>query len=99
MDRYFSGEGVFWLWWALGALGIIFLGIMLATILMVKERPGTGGSRVPLLSTLYKSFKINIRTNRNFVWFLVGIVNIWPFLLLGLIGIVGIRQYIKRKKK
>jgi Na+/melibiose symporter-like transporter len=71
MDRYSSGEGVFWLWWALGALGIIFLGVMLATILMVKERPGIGGSRVPLLSTLYKSFKINIRTDRNFVWFLV----------------------------
>ncbi|MCJ7772191.1 MAG: DUF4349 domain-containing protein [Desulfobacterales bacterium] len=35
----------------------------------------------------------------NFVWFLVGIVNIWPFLLLGLIGIIGIRQYTKRKKK
>ena len=71
MDRYSSGEGVFWLWWALGALGIIFLGVMLATILMVQERPGIGGSRVPLLSTLYKSFKINIRTDRNFVWFLV----------------------------
>ncbi len=71
MDRYSSGEGAFWLWLALGALGIIFLGVMLSTILMVKEPPGTGGSRVPLLSTLYKSFKINIRTDRNFVWFLV----------------------------
>ncbi len=71
MDRYSSGEGVFWLWWALGVLSIIFLGVMLATILMVKERPGIGGSRVPLLSTLYKSFKINIRTDRDFIWFLV----------------------------
>jgi len=71
MDRYSSGEGVSWLWLALGALGIILLGVMLATILMVKERPGTGGSRLPLLVTLYKSFKINIRTDRDFIWFLV----------------------------
>jgi len=71
MDRYSSGEGVSWLWLALGALGIILLGVMLATILMVKERPGAGGYRLPLLVTLYKSFKINIRTDRDFVWFLV----------------------------
>ncbi|MBA7617018.1 hypothetical protein ES703_24323 [subsurface metagenome] len=71
MDRYSSGEGVSWLWLALGALGIILLGVMLATILMVKERPGAGGYRLPLLPTLYKSFKINIRTDRDFIWFLV----------------------------
>ena len=71
MDRYSSGEGVSWLWLALGALGIILLGVMLTTILMVKERPGAGGYRLPLLVTLYKSFKINIRTDRDFVWFLV----------------------------
>jgi len=71
MDRYSSGEGVSWLWLALGALGIILLGVMLATILMVKERPGAGGYRLPLLSTLYKSFKINVRTDRDFIWFLV----------------------------
>ena len=71
MDRYFTGQGMPWLWLALGTLGIILLGAMLATILMVKERPGTGGYRLPLLPTLYKSFRINIRTNRDFVWFLV----------------------------
>jgi MFS family permease len=44
---------------------------MLVTIIMVKERPGAGGRRLPLLLTLAESFKINIRTNRDFVWFLV----------------------------
>ena len=71
MDRYSGGEGASWLWLALGALGIILLGVMLATILMVKEKPGTGGSKSPLLATLYKSFKIDVRANRDFVWFLV----------------------------
>jgi len=71
MDRYFTGEGVFWLWLALAALAIVLLVTTLTTLLTVKERPGTGGFRSPLLSTLYGSFKIDIRANRNFVWFLV----------------------------
>jgi Na+/melibiose symporter-like transporter len=70
MDRYFAGQGVSWLWLALGALAIVLLGVMIATLLTVKERPGTG-SQLPLLPTLYKSFKINVRANRDFVWFLV----------------------------
>ncbi|MFC1950043.1 MFS transporter [Chloroflexota bacterium] len=71
MDHYFIGEGSSWLWLSLGALGVVLLGTMLATILLVKEQPGAGGAGLPLLSTLYKSFRIDIRANRNFVWFLV----------------------------
>jgi len=71
MDRYSGGEGASWLWLALGILGIILLGVMLATILMVKEKPGTSGSKLPLLATLYRSFKIDVKANRDFVWFLV----------------------------
>jgi len=71
MDRYFIGEGSPWLWLALGALAVILLGTMLATLLLGKERPGAGGPKLPLVSTLYKSFKIDIKANRDFVWFLV----------------------------
>ena len=70
MDRYFAGQGASWLWLALGALGIVLLGVVIATLLTVKERPGTG-SQLPLLPILYKSFRINVRANRDFVWFLV----------------------------
>jgi len=71
MDQYSAGQGISWLWLSLGAPAIVLLGVTLATLLTVKEQPGTGGSRLPLLSTLYKSFKINVRANRDFVWFLV----------------------------
>ena len=71
MDRYASGEVVFWLWLALGTLAIVLLGAMLATVLTVKERPATGVPGLPLLPTLYRSFKIDIRVNRDFIWFLV----------------------------
>lgn len=44
---------------------------MLATLLTVKERPGTGGSQLPLLASLYRSFQIDVKQNRDFIWFLV----------------------------
>ena len=71
MERYSPGEGASWLWMALSALAIALLGVMIATVITVRERPGVGGSQLPLLSTLYKSFQIDIKANRNFVWFLV----------------------------
>jgi len=71
MDRYFTGEGSSWLWLALGAPAIVLLGAMLATVLTVKERPGTGSSQLPLLPTLYKSFKIDVKARPDFILFLV----------------------------
>jgi Na+/melibiose symporter-like transporter len=71
MGHYFAGEGSSWLWLSLGALIIVLLGTMLVTVLTVKEQPGTGGVKLPFLPTLYKSFKIDVRLNRNFIWFLV----------------------------
>ncbi len=71
MDRSFVEQGGPWLWYALATLGAILLGTMLVTILMVKERPGAGSPGAPLLSTFYESFRIDIKANRDFVWFLV----------------------------
>jgi len=71
MGRHFAGEGGSWLWLTLGALAIVLLGAMVATVLMVKERPGTGGSQLSLLSTLYKSFKIDVKAHPDFIPFLV----------------------------
>lgn len=34
----------------------------------------------------------------NLIWFLVGLVNIWPFLLLFGLGIFGLRRYLRNKK-
>lgn len=34
----------------------------------------------------------------NLVWFLVGLVNIWPFLILLGLGIFGLRRYLNKRK-
>ena len=71
MDQYSTGEGISWLWLAWGMPAVVLFGATLATLIAVRERPGSSGPPTSLLPTLYKSFKINIRTNRDFVWFLV----------------------------
>jgi len=71
MGRYSAGEGSQWLWLTLGMLGAVLLVVMVVTMLTVKERPGAGGSQVPLLPTLYKSFKIDVKANPDFILFLV----------------------------
>ncbi len=71
MDSYSAGEGVYWLWLSLGTLAIVLLVVMIATVLIVKERPGAGVRRLPLLSARYKNFTVNVKAHPNFVWFLV----------------------------
>ncbi len=70
MDRYSAGEGSGWLWLTLGMLGTVLLIVMVATVVAVKERPGVGGIKLSVLPTLLQSFKIDLRANRDFIWFL-----------------------------
>ena len=97
MGRYFGGEGSPWLWLSLAALGIALLGTMLATVLTVKERPGAGGTPPPLLPTLYRSFKIDIKATPGFVIFLVSrllifmaMATLQTFALYFLMDVVGV---------
>ena len=102
LDNYSAGEGSPWLWLALLVLGVTLLGIMAATLLLVKEPPATGGPRQSLLATLYKPFKINIRANRNFIWFLasrllifMAFVTIQQFALNFLSDVIGVASPAK----
>jgi len=97
MDRYFIGQGVPWLWYALAILAVVLLGGMVATIVMVKERPGGGSSQLPLLPTLYKSFKIDVKVSPDFIRFLVSrfliltaLVTLQRYALYFLMDVVGI---------
>jgi Na+/melibiose symporter-like transporter len=97
MDRYSAGEGSSWLWLSLIIPGLVLLGVTIATALMVKERPGAGGAQLPLLPALLRSFKIDVRANRDFVWFLISrlfiimaFTTLQTFALYFLMDVVGV---------
>lgn len=96
MNLYFIGEGGSWLWLALGVLAIVLLGAMIATMLLVKEPP-LAGSKLPLLPTLYKSFRIDVKAHPDFVLFLVSrlliimaLTTLQTFALYFLQDVIGI---------
>jgi len=69
MDCYSTSKEGFWLWLALVMLAFVLLIAMTITVLAVRERPGRG-TQLPLLSALSQSFRIDVRANRDFIWFL-----------------------------
>jgi MFS family permease len=97
MGRYFAGEGELWLWSSLSLLDVVLLAALLVTILTVRERPWRRISQPPLLPTLYKSFKIDLKASPGFVTFLVSrlliimaVATLQTFALYFLIDVVGI---------
>ncbi len=71
MGQYSAGEEASCLWLVLAILAFVLFGAMAATVLAVKEKPGSYSPQMSLLSTLYKSFKIDVKANRDFVFFLI----------------------------
>ncbi len=71
MDRYSGGDGSLWLWLSLAVPGILLLAMLAVTMLSVKEKPAININRASVVSTLLNTFRIEIRTNRSFLWFLV----------------------------
>jgi len=71
MGKYSTGGETYWLWWVLGALGVVLLGAMLITVLTVKERPLDVHPHLSLLPTLRRSFRIDFKAKPDFILFLV----------------------------
>ena len=97
MDNYTAGQGSQWLWLALAILGVILLALMMTTVLSVKERPAIAAPRLPLLPTIFRPFKIDLRANRNFIWFLasrllvfMAFATIQQFALYFLRDVIGV---------
>ena len=67
----FIDDGVSWIQLVLIMLAVILLVAMLITVITVKERPGTVSPKLPLLPTLYKSYKIDVGKSPGFILFLV----------------------------
>lgn len=69
-DRYSYTGTDLWLWLALGIVGIVLVGITVATILMVKEPSMSSIPHSPLIQTLSRTFRIKFKADRDFIWFL-----------------------------
>jgi len=71
MDRYFSGEGSYWLWVVLGLLALVLLAAMLVTVTMVREPPAANGvRRASPLAAWYRNVR-QVLASRDLVWFLL----------------------------
>jgi len=98
MGKYVPGEGVIWLWLVLGVLAAVLLGAMLATIIMVKESPGRKNEeQLSVWKTLSRSFKVDVRKDRDFIVFLVSrllifmaLATIQTFTLFYLRDVIGL---------
>lgn len=56
--------------------------------------------RIPKQTEFGEKFKDGFRNGwNNFIWFFVGLTNLWPFILIGIIFIIGLLVYARRKKK
>ncbi len=64
-------EGISWLWLVLGTFAAILLVNTLITIMTVRERPPIARVQPPALPALYKSYRIDVKNNPDFVLFLV----------------------------
>ena len=98
MGNYAPGENAVWLWLALGILAAVLFGAMLATIIMVKEAPGTRKEGTfSIWTTLTQSFRIDASKGRNFIVFLISrllvymaLTTIQTFALFYLRDVVGL---------
>lgn len=71
MDVYSRDGGEIWLWLAIGLPGIALLGAMVATLLTVREPPPSSTSQPFSVKTMVNAYKIDVKGNPGFVWFLV----------------------------
>jgi len=98
MGKYVPGEGVIWLWLVLGVLAAVLLAAMLATVIMVKEAPGMKTEEpLSVRKTLSRSFKVDVRKDRDFIVFLVSrllifmaLATIQTFTLFYLRDVIGL---------
>ena len=70
LDMYTTQGAERWLWLAIGFPGVVLLGAMIATIIAVKEAP-QANTQTRTLKNKVNAYHIDIRKNRDFVWFLV----------------------------
>lgn len=92
MDKYSVGGGEIWLWSSLSFLGTILVIAMVITLLGVKEKPPISVSHSLPVANLFRSYLLDLRRQRDFIWFLVSRL----FVLMALINLQTFALYFLR---
>jgi Na+/melibiose symporter-like transporter len=71
MDNYTATNNNIWLWAAIGFPGLTLLAAMIATMVTVKEEPSTSSTELSSLKAMAGAYKIDVKGNASFIWFLV----------------------------
>jgi Na+/melibiose symporter-like transporter len=83
MDNYNASTGTQWLWLSLAIPGIVLLVCMLVTVFTVKEKSCAREPHFSIAEIIRNTFKIDIKMNRRFLWFLAS--RLFVFAALGII--------------
>jgi MFS family permease len=96
LSQRFAAEEDIKLFLALGMIAIIMAGAMLATVLTVKEKPGAGSTKFPIAQTLHNAFKIDVRANTSFIFFLVSrFLFLMPLIVVRTFGLYFLKDVVR----
>lgn len=72
LDHYSAGEGSSWLWASISVPAALVLVMAGVTLFTVKEMPAIRkAGRPPIREIILRTFKIDLKLSRGFIWFLV----------------------------
>ncbi len=91
MDNYTSSGSDVWLWAAIGFPSLMLLAAMIATMLTVKEQPSSS-TELSIVKTLAGAYKIDVKGNPGFIWFLVSRL----FILMAMVVLQTFALYFIR---
>ncbi len=93
LSMRFNWEGESKLYFALGAIAVIITGAMVITILLVRESHDVINRKINFFSILRNTFRIDINTNQNFVFFIISrLLFLMPLLVLRTFGLYFLRD-------
>ena len=95
MGQYQESTSVSWLWITVSVIGAVFLVTGLFTLLKVKEKPVSESPQETSISSVFRSFKIDLK-HRGFGWFLAArsVLGI-PGVVLQIFTLYFLMDYIK----
>jgi Na+/melibiose symporter-like transporter len=92
MDNYAGDGSAIWLWLAIGLPGLILLVGMIVTMVTVKEQPSSPSAQPSIKKTLAGAYKIDVKGNMSFVWFLLSRL----FILMAMVVLQTFALYFVR---